>query len=238
MLGALPHRPAIWLFTFVLAVLFPFVDAFVYARFKSTIRLYLWTIVAEWAFIIVAVLIILRSGLSLQNFGQSFGTYPRTLIICAILFVFVAALVLSSKMRTRKSTASPERAAKIAKAVEEARKLLPKNGKERILFVAVAFTAGFCEEFLYRGWLLNLTGYALKSVLLGLLISSIFFGFAHLYQGGGGIIKTGVVGLVFGLIYVASGSLLPGQILHALFDLNNGLAVAKIVSRVEASPSV
>lgn len=95
------------------------------------------------------------------------------------------------------------------------------------MFVVVALTAGFCEEFLYRGWLLSITGFALKSVWLGLLISSILFGFAHLYQGRTGIISTGVLGLVFGLIYLASGSLLPGQILHTLLDLNNGLAFSK-----------
>ncbi len=45
---------------------------------------------------------------------------------------------------------------------------------------SLAITAGFCEEFLYRGWLLNLTGAFLHSVRIGLLISSTFFGFAHI----------------------------------------------------------
>jgi uncharacterized protein len=228
------HGADVWLYTFVLAILFPFVDASVYAHLKSTMALYVWCVGAEWALVFVAFLILANHGLALGSFGQNFGTYPRTAVVTALLFLLVAGLLLQSKRKKskRKSPPSPER---IAKAVEGARKLVPKNRKERIAFLAVALTAGFCEEFLYRGWLLGLAGSALKSIWLGLLISSVFFGVAHLYQGRGGVIKTGIAGLVFGLIYIASGSLLPGQILHALLDLNNGLTVSKILSRAEAA---
>jgi membrane protease YdiL (CAAX protease family) len=44
------------------------------------------------------------------------------------------------------------------------------------------------------------------------------------------MLSTGILGIVLGLVFIASGSLLPGQILHALMDLNNGLAMGKIVT--------
>ena len=237
MLGAIQHRPSVWLFTFVLAVILPLVDAFVFDRVKSTIRLYLWNIIAEWVVCMVGVFIIFHNGLFPADFGQNLGTYPRTFIVSAILFVLVAAFLLINKSHKPKTSRSPESTQRIVKAVGKLRKLAPKTETERNTWFAVALTAGLCEEFLYRGWLLNLTGSALKSVWLGLLISSLFFGLGHLYQGPGGMIKSGLVGLVLGLIYIASGSLLPGQILHTLIDLNNGLAIGKILSRAETSPA-
>lgn len=47
--------------------------------------------------------------------------------------------------------------------------------------------------------------------------------------------STGVLGVVFGLIYITSASLFPGQIFHVLLDLNHGLAFGKIASRFEPS---
>lgn len=100
---------------------------------------------------------------------------------------------------------------------------------------SLAITAGFCEEFLYRGWLLNLTGAFLHSVRIGLLISSTFFGFAHIYQGRSAILSTGILGLVFGVICIASGTLLPSQFLHTFLDITNFLAFARLASRANSS---
>jgi hypothetical protein len=36
------------------------------------------------------------------------------------------------------------------------------------------------------------------------------------------------------LLFIFSGSLIPGQVLHAVIDLNNGLALGKVVVRTEA----
>jgi uncharacterized protein len=190
--------------------------------------IYIWNILAAWTLTITAVWLIFRNNLTLAAFGQNPGTYPRSLMVSAALFALVLALFLVNKLQKRKR--NPEQ---IAKAVAGARKLLPVTQTERLLWIVVALTAGFCEEFLYRGWLLNVTGAALHSVWLGLLVSSICFGFAHLYQGQSGMLSTGVLGAVFGLIYMASHTLLPGQILHALLDLNNGLAFGRAAARSE-----
>ena len=85
----------------------------------------------------------------------------------------------------------------------------------------VAITAGICEEIIFRGfllrylhvfpWTLNLT--------LALLISSVIFGFHHLYQGAGGVAGTAIVGVLFGLLFVLTGSLLLPIIFHGAIDL-------------------
>ncbi len=222
------HRPEVWLFTLILALVYPLLDTVIYARSQSAIPIYIWNILAAWALTIAAAWLILRNNLTLSAFGQNFGAYPRTLVASAIILVLVLVLFVVNKLQKRKP--DPEQ---IAKAVEGARKLLPVTPTERLLWIPVALTAGFCEEFLYRGWLLNLFGAALHSIWLGLLVSSILFGFAHLYQGRKGMLSTGLLGAVFGIICIASGTLLPAQILHALIDLNNGLAFGRAAARAE-----
>jgi len=227
---ALLHRPDVWLFTFFLAIVYPIADYFFYSRLKTALWVYIWNILAAWALTAAAVVLIFRNNLTLSDFGQNLGTYPRTLIVIAALVLLVLILALINKLQKRKPSSD-----KMLKLTENVRKLLPSTGTERIVCVLVAFTAGFCEEFLYRGWLLNLTGAACKSIWLGLLISSVLFGFAHLYQGRSGIIGTAVLGLVFGLVYIVSRSLLPGQLLHTFLDLNNLFALAKLASRSNSS---
>jgi hypothetical protein len=55
--------------------------------------------------------------------------------------------------RRRRGKSNPE---KIAKAIEPLRRILPINARERFIYILVALTAGICEEFLYRGFLLGL----------------------------------------------------------------------------------
>ncbi len=100
-------------------------------------------------------------------------------------------------MQTRK--VSPEQ---LRKATANVRKLLPATGYERTVFVAVALTAGLCEEFLYRGWLLNIIAAATGSPWVALIVSSIVFGFAHFYQGPHGMLGAGVLGIVFGTLFI------------------------------------
>ena len=97
----------------------------------------------------------------------------------------------------------------------------PATWTERRGWVFVCITAGVCEETLFRGfllhylhvfpWTLNLT--------LALLISSVIFGFNHLYEGAGGVAGTVIVGFLFGLLFLLTGNLLLPIILHGVIDL-------------------
>jgi membrane protease YdiL (CAAX protease family) len=102
-----------------------------------------------------------------------------------------------------------------------------------VVWIAVALTAGVCEEFLYRGWLLSLIATASGSLWIALVASSIVFGFAHAYQGRNGILGASVLGIVMGGVFLFSRTLLPGQILHAAIDLNSGFALGKIASQLK-----
>jgi membrane protease YdiL (CAAX protease family) len=60
-------------------------------------------------------------------------------------------------------------------------------------------------------WTLNLT--------LALAISAVVFGLGHLYQGAARATSTVVIGLLFSVLFLLTGSLLLPMILHAVIDL-------------------
>lgn len=105
-----------------------------------------------------------------------------------------------------------------------ANKILPKTWVETIPYLALAVTAGICEEFLYRGFVmatLRRVGLASWAVVV---TSAIMFGLAHLYQGRGGLVSTSVIGLVFGTARIAYHSLVPVTFWHTAVDAVAGLA--------------
>jgi uncharacterized protein len=98
--------------------------------------------------------------------------------------------------------------------------LIPVTMHERLLYAAVAVSAGICEEIVFRGWLLStlhspirLTGTTL------VLVAAAIFGAAHAYQKVTGIILTTLAGLLFCALYVLSGSLLLPILFHVLVDI-------------------
>jgi membrane protease YdiL (CAAX protease family) len=110
--------------------------------------------------------------------------------------------------------------------------LAPHTGSELGWWVGVSLSAGFCEEFIFRGYLiwafqssLGLWGAAALSVVL--------FGLAHAYQGAKGIVTTGIVGSLLTLVVLIFGSLWPAIVLHALLDIQQGVVAWLVLRSVQ-----
>lgn len=99
--------------------------------------------------------------------------------------------------------------------------MVPRLGLEYRLFVLVSISAGVCEEVLYRGYLLAYLNYYLGTAG-AVILSSIFFGIAHVYQGTSGIVRTSVLGAIGAVLLLVSGSLWLPIILHAAVDIQGG----------------
>jgi membrane protease YdiL (CAAX protease family) len=145
----------------------------------------------------------------------------------SLLWGFVGGLLAIMLLPFVGLTREKTRAA-IRKALRKLDYILPSRAKEDAWFAALCVTAGVCEEWLYRGFLLHYlaTGPWHLSLGVALILSAGIFGFNHLYQGLSGMFASAILGLVFGLMYFATGSLLLPMILHAVVDLRAlGLAM-------------
>ena len=99
--------------------------------------------------------------------------------------------------------------------------LLPISIAEQRWFAAVSIGAGVSEELLYRGFFFWCcwTAFPRLQWWVGVLICSVAFGFAHLYQGWRGMAGSTAMGFLFGMLYIETGSLLVPMAVHAAVDL-------------------
>lgn len=113
-------------------------------------------------------------------------------------------------------------------------RIFPSAPVELVPYVALAVTAGVCEEFLYRGFAmaaLARTGLVPWAVVV---VSSVLFGLAHTYQGRSGVFGTMLMGLLFGAVRLGFQSLLPVVVWHSTVDLIAGIAGPRYLMPVKA----
>lgn len=97
--------------------------------------------------------------------------------------------------------------------------LIPGTRSEKLWAVTVlAPTAGFCEEFVYRGYLLAQLSRYLHSAIWALIISSLAFGMAHTYQKASGIARATLLGALLAWPVVRLDSIYPSITAHFLID--------------------
>ena len=171
-------------------------------------------IVAEWTGVAIVGLIGVLAGRSAGSIGLR-GADGRSGAWDQVAPIVVVLAVGTVLFRQRSLRDALRRQARGFLA------LLPSTREEKLFFVPLAITAGVCEEILFRGFLLAyiawLWPHATDTQLV--VVTSIAFGIAHLYQGVLGVLVTGVVGVLLASMVVDGGSLLPAMVVHALIDL-------------------
>ena len=113
------------------------------------------------------------------------------------------------------------KAEKIRKKVQDGvGALLPDSPQERSWWGAVSVGAGVSEELVFRGFLLYYFSLYVPQInaVERVLLVSLAFGMAHIYQGWKPAVGTGVLGLVLAGLYLISGSLLLPVLVHAAVD--------------------
>jgi uncharacterized protein len=120
---------------------------------------------------------------------------------------------------------------KLRAQLGELAKMLPHSQSELRWFIGASLTAGICEEFLFRGYLIWAFTPALGwwgAATLSLLA----FTAGHAYQGRSGALRAALGGGFFTMFVLVSGSLIPAMVLHALIDAGSGV-IAWLVLRDE-----
>lgn len=167
--------------------------------------LLLVTLFAEGGLFVFGLLLMGDSGSLSPKFLLSLGATGWALLLSIPMFV---GLYITSRSKWGPLT-------RFNNEIEE--KVAPIFANCNIIDLAlIAFLAGTGEELFFRGWLQG----ALASkfgVILGILLASGIFGFAH-YLSPTYAIYAGLTGLYLGAIFYVSGNLYIVMGIHALYD--------------------
>ena len=106
------------------------------------------------------------------------------------------------------------------------RELMPVTRREKVLYAGLSFCAGFGEELAYRGYAIPAVFLAGGSAPAALAVTSAAFAVLHSYQGVLGVVRTGVVGMIMGMVFLHTGSVWPPMVAHILIDLAVGFFLA------------
>jgi membrane protease YdiL (CAAX protease family) len=93
---------------------------------------------------------------------------------------------------------------------------LARSREGLVIMLAMVTLAGGVREELQRAFLLDRFRQDLGGATTGLLITSVGFGVGHLLQGWDAVIVTGLLGLLWGVVYLRRGSTIAPMVSHAL----------------------
>jgi len=104
--------------------------------------------------------------------------------------------------------------------------LMPVTRREKGLYAGLSLCAGFGEELAYRGYAIPAVIMAGGSAPVALALTSAAFAVLHSYQGISGVLRTGVIGVIMGAVFLYTGSVWPPIFAHVVIDLAVGLVFA------------
>jgi membrane protease YdiL (CAAX protease family) len=189
---------------------------------KEKLALYAATIAFQWLLVGLVAWRSLVRGLTIQELGL--GSHGLVVLVASGVFgaVFIGGLQWLNLRRIGKMEGeAPALLRKLAN------RLLPVNLGEYLPYSALAITAGVCEEFVYRGFVIAAFSKAGLPLWLVVIVSSMLFGLAHAYQGRAGIVSTGIFGVLLAIGRLGLGSLVPVMMWHAGLDLAAGIAAPR-----------
>jgi membrane protease YdiL (CAAX protease family) len=110
-----------------------------------------------------------------------------------------------------------------ADEVRHLQSLLPKNALEKVCWVVLSVSTGFCEEFVYRGYLQQQFRRLTGSLSAAVVLQAIVFGVAHVSLPWQIAVSVMFLALLLGGVAAWRKSLIPVMLLHAGFDILAGV---------------
>jgi membrane protease YdiL (CAAX protease family) len=175
------------------------------------LELYLPSLLLQLLVLASIILALARDGDSITTLGIKLREFSLINIGIGVAFLVAAVIILNILSRALTYFGMITQA--------DISYLLPKTIFERIIWVILSISAGISEEICFRGFVITRMARLTGSVWPGVIIGAIAFGVSHSYQGVGGMIIISTYGLMFSLLFLARGSLVPCIVAHALQDI-------------------
>jgi len=182
---------------------------------------YLFGICAEWLLLLltwwglrmkrIPMAQLLRFCPGVPALAEDFGAAAVFWIAAAIVLTVIGLLL---------------RLAHLAAPQKTLMAIAPRTPLELLLWVMLSISAGFCEEFVFRGYFLRQFASVGAGLWMGVACSSLLFGVCHEYEGAAGMIAITAYGAMFCVLVFARNSLRPGMIAHAWHDIFSGVMLA------------
>jgi membrane protease YdiL (CAAX protease family) len=97
--------------------------------------------------------------------------------------------------------------------------LLPQTALEIAVWIATSASAGFCEEFVFRGYVQRQALAFSQNAWVAVAVQGLVFGMMHAYQGWRAVVMISVLGMMFGGLAAWRRTLRIGMVAHAWQDV-------------------
>ena len=185
---------------------------------RARVRGYRWVVGGQLAFGAAVMAIWTSAGRPLADLRLATPTGWRL----ALSFLILAAITWLATYQLRAiARTTAERRVALRPRLGAVAFLLPRTAEERWWFMAVAVTAGVCEELIYRGYLVWMLTPWIGPIGAAAGVVALF-GVGHAYQGRKGFMRATLAGAVMGIIVLGTGWLVPAMIVHAVVDGTSG----------------
>lgn len=223
--AVLAHGLAAWM-----VLWWPIAGRWRYRRLATPSANHRWSrsIRRKWFAIAVLVPIVMLGDVSLEACGIRWPNEWES-TATSVGVVLLGAAFIWVRLRI------PRQRARLRRVMQPFVGLVPHRN-ERALFVGLAVTAGVTEELLFRAFGLSYLFWLWPNITsdVAILVTSAAFGLAHLYQGWKNVLLTALLGAMFGLLTIDTGSIVPAMVVHTLIDLR----ILLLTSLVEVSEPV
>ncbi len=193
---------------------------------KIKVNMYYSTIIVNLISCIIPIVIFVISKVKLSsigfnkikfNYDTSLNKYIVYLSYAFILIIIILSIKTIVGFFVKNTNNESINQSKLGPSEKM---LQPITKKEKNLWKLVSLNTGITEEIVYRGTLIYIIGNLVGSSSLFnvVIITNIIFGLGHSYQGIKGVVKTGLIGFLFSILYVTTNSLILPMILHFFID--------------------
>lgn len=198
-------------------------------KFDTTMKkqVYYGNGIFQWVCVVFILLVWWGSSRPFAGIGLQLGEWTTT--AWGLLSIFVILYLLDVWWELRNPQKILETKTKWLKEIP----ILPANLEEFKHFLFVAFSAGVCEEIIFRGFFIQYFLAINENNELGnwlaVIIPACLFAFGHLYQGEKAVIKILFMAILFGWIFLLTKSLLLLMLIHFLVDVLGGYLAYRIL---------